>query len=178
MRLEVLFTSIIIHCIAPGGRSAPIDNSAVSRPSSPRASRDINMRSLSINRAARLSQAAPPFLEDPLSETASDAASGTTDYRYQKVSSVSAVSAHTAISGSVSTLLAAGAVPSEGLGREASYNHASTSTEERTIHESLSSADGEHLRWPRPALLSQPREAARGPYSALSGQFSVEQRNE
>lgn len=176
MRLTVLFTSIIIHWIAPGDRSAPNDTRPATRPSSPRTSRDINMRSLSINRGTRLSQPAPPSLADAFYGTGSDATSDAVGYLCQKVSSVPVEPDHAASPGGASTWLDVRVVPTHGLGREASYNYASTSTEEGTVVESSSLADREHFCWPRPALLRRPEEAARVSSSALSEQYSVESR--
>lgn len=178
MRLTVLFTSILIHWIAPDDRSAPIDNSAASRPSSLRMSRDINMRSLSINRGARLSQPAPPLFEGAFYETESSAASDATGYSCQKMSSVPTDPDGAARSGDASTLPDARAAPSDILGREASCSYASTSMEETTIAESSSSADGEHLRWPRPTLMRRPGEVLWVSYSALLARYPVDEGTE
>jgi hypothetical protein len=171
---DLLFTSIIIHWIAPGDRSAPTDRSAASRLSTRRTSRDINMRSLSISRGTRLSQPAPTLLERHCSENTSYAASDATDYGCQKVSSVPVAHNQPASSGDASMLLGARAAPTDGIDQEASYSYTSTFVEERTIAESSSSTDSRHLRCPRPALLGWPGEAARVSYSALSGLYSVE----
>lgn len=173
----MLFTSIIIHWIAPGDRSAPYDGSLASRPSSPRTSRDINMCSLSINRGTRLSQPGPPLFENAFYETELDAMSDAVGYRCRKVSSMPVEPDHAVSPGGASTLLDLRVVPADGHGRESGYNNSSTSTEEGTTVESSSLADGEHPCWPRPALLRRSEEAASVSSSALSGQYSVGSRN-
>lgn len=156
LRLLVLFTSIIIHWLAPDDRSTSIDNNAASRPSSPRTSRDINMRSLSINREARFSQSPPLFFEDAFSWTRSNAASEATGHRCQKMLSGPTELEHGGKPGGASTLFDGRAALTGGLNRAASYNHASTHTGERNTVESSSLADRDHLRSPGPALLNWP----------------------